>query len=127
MNLQSTQTMVLILDGNSEIGAQVRSNLCYLIWLRHLIRSRAVKNRIFFIRKYVFSCVHNMFELPSNISKAPSPRRIPNWTSGRRSGRMPIDILQNIRPDTGYPTTDFKSPYIQSIPSLTILIYSSIC
>ena len=32
----------LILDGNSEIGAHVRSNLCYLICLRHLIRPRAV-------------------------------------------------------------------------------------
>ena len=29
--------MVLTLDGNSEIGAHVRSNLCYLICLRHLI------------------------------------------------------------------------------------------
>ena len=29
--------MVLILDGNSEKGAQVRTNLCYLIWPRHLI------------------------------------------------------------------------------------------
>ena len=34
-------SMVLILDGNSEIGAHVRSNLCYFICLRHLIRSRA--------------------------------------------------------------------------------------
>ena len=30
--------MVLILDGNSEICAHVRSNLCYLIFSRHLIR-----------------------------------------------------------------------------------------
>ena len=33
--------MVLILDDNLEIGANVRSNLCYLICLRHLIRSEA--------------------------------------------------------------------------------------
>ena len=32
-------TMVLILDGNSELGAHVRSHLCYLICCRHLIRS----------------------------------------------------------------------------------------
>ena len=32
--------MVLILDDNSEIGVPVRSNLWYLICLRHLIRSR---------------------------------------------------------------------------------------
>ena len=38
--------MVPILDGCSEIVAYVRCNL-----LRHLIRSRAVTNRIFFISK----------------------------------------------------------------------------
>ena len=27
--------MVLVLDGNSEIGAHVRSYLCYLICIRH--------------------------------------------------------------------------------------------
>ena len=30
-------TMVLILDGNSEVGAHVRSNLCYLIRLALLL------------------------------------------------------------------------------------------
>ena len=30
--------MVLIIYGNSEIGAHVRSNLCYLICLRHSFR-----------------------------------------------------------------------------------------
>ena len=39
------QAVVLILDGNSEIGAHVKSNLCYLICLRRFIRSRAVKDR----------------------------------------------------------------------------------
>ena len=34
--------MVFTLDGNSEIVAHVWRNLCYLISLRHLIRSRAV-------------------------------------------------------------------------------------
>ena len=34
--------MVLILEGDSEIGAHVKSNLCYLICLRYSIRSRAV-------------------------------------------------------------------------------------
>ena len=29
--------MALILDGNSEIGAHVKSSLCYLICLRHMI------------------------------------------------------------------------------------------
>ena len=42
------QTMVLMLDGSSEIGKHRRSNLCYLICLRHLIRSRAVTNSMSF-------------------------------------------------------------------------------
>ena len=37
--------MVLILNFNSVIGAHVRSTICYLICLRHLIRSRTVTNR----------------------------------------------------------------------------------
>ena len=43
--------MVLILEGHSEIGAHVRSNPCYLICSRQLIRSIAVTNRIFFLSK----------------------------------------------------------------------------
>ena len=42
--------MVLTLDGNSEIGAHKSSNFCYLICLKHLIRSRAITYR-FFLRK----------------------------------------------------------------------------
>ena len=34
--------MVLILDGNSGIGAQVSSNLCYLICLRYLREGRSI-------------------------------------------------------------------------------------
>ena len=37
--------MVPILDGNSEIDAHARTYLCYIICLRHLIRSGAAKNR----------------------------------------------------------------------------------
>ena len=33
---------VLILDGNSEMCAPTRSNLCYWISLRHMIRTSAV-------------------------------------------------------------------------------------
>ena len=40
--------MVLILDGNSERGAHIRSNICFFICLKHLIRSIAVANRFFF-------------------------------------------------------------------------------
>ena len=39
--------MALILDGNAEIVVHARSNLCYLICLRHLIRSKAGTNWIF--------------------------------------------------------------------------------
>ena len=53
---------LLILDGISEIGAYVRSNLCYLICLRHLNRSREVTNSIFLSEKTYFpSCVHTIF------------------------------------------------------------------
>ena len=41
-------TMVPILDGNSHVSAHLRSNPCYLICLRPLIRSRAVTLWIFF-------------------------------------------------------------------------------
>ena len=55
-------TMLLILDGNSEIGTHVTSNLCYLACLKYLIRSRAATKRIFFFRKDIFSlCARNMF------------------------------------------------------------------
>ena len=51
-------SMVFLLDGNSVIGAHVESNLCYLKCLRHLIRSRAVINRMFFSKETYFpSCV----------------------------------------------------------------------
>ena len=44
--------MVLIIEGDSEIGAHPWSNPGYLIWLRHLLRSRAKdgqaeKNKVF--------------------------------------------------------------------------------
>ena len=60
--------MVLIKDGNTEIGA--RNNPFYVVCLRHFISSRAVTNRIFFSPKrpiyiYMFA---TSFELPSDIS-----------------------------------------------------------
>ena len=58
--------MVLILDGYSEIGAQVRSDLGYLICLRHLFKSRTVTN---LKESHIFlhTCA-KCSELPSNIS-----------------------------------------------------------
>ena len=50
-----SERLVLNLDGNSEIGAPARSNMSYLIFLKHLIRSRAATNRTYKIRKDIFS------------------------------------------------------------------------
>ena len=67
--INSASPRVLILDGNSEhvthpwrkMGAQVRSNLCYLICLRHLIRSREEAHLIFSSKKTNYpACVRNM-------------------------------------------------------------------
>ena len=57
----NVKCMVLILDCKSEIGAHIRSNPCYLICLRQLIRSRAGENPILF-RKDQFSlmCAQNV-------------------------------------------------------------------
>ena len=49
--------MVLILYGNLEIGANIKI-FCYLIWIRHLSRLRAVTNRISFLRKDLFFFMH---------------------------------------------------------------------
>ena len=59
--------MVLILDGNSEIGAHVRSNLCYLICLGHWIRSRVVINRDFFYEKNPILFMHAQFILSYHL------------------------------------------------------------
>ena len=47
--------MVLILDGKLDTGAHVMNNLCYLICLRRLNKSRVVTNRTFFSDKTFFS------------------------------------------------------------------------
>ena len=46
---------------------RTRSNLSYLIWLKHLIRSRAVTNWIFFLRTF-FSFMRARSDLPPKIS-----------------------------------------------------------
>ena len=56
--------MVLMLFGHSEIGAQVRSNLFYLICLRHLIRSIVVTNQLFLLfQKDFFSSMRILFSI----------------------------------------------------------------
>ena len=58
--------MVLLLDGNSEIGAHLRSDIVNSM---HLIRSRAVANLKFIPEKpfFLHTCAI-CFELPSDIS-----------------------------------------------------------
>ena len=46
--------LTMVLDGNSDIGAHVYSNLFYLICFRHLIWPRAVTNRIFSSKNLFF-------------------------------------------------------------------------
>ena len=59
--------LVLILNGNSEIGAHVKSNLCHLNCLMHLNRSKAVTTRIFSLCQKLHVCA-TCSKLPSNIS-----------------------------------------------------------
>ena len=63
---ESGLNMVLILDSSFEIGAHASCILCYLICLWHLIRLRAVSNKISFLRKDLFSLMHAQHVL-SNI------------------------------------------------------------
>ena len=57
-----------MLDGNSEIGAHVRSNLWYLTCVRLLISSRAGTNRVFLPELIIHHACATLNELPSNIS-----------------------------------------------------------
>ena len=67
----SIHTMVLILDGNSEIGAPVRRNPFYKNFLRHFIRSRAVTNRLIFLRKDLFSFMRAQHVLSYHLMQVP--------------------------------------------------------
>ena len=53
--------MVLTLDGNSETGAHVGSNLCYLICLRHFFIESNHKYDFFPEKTFFPSFVRNMF------------------------------------------------------------------
>ena len=52
---------------SQKIGAHVWGTLCYLICLRHLIRSKTVTNQILFLRKDLFSYMRAQHELASSI------------------------------------------------------------
>ena len=72
-------SMLLILYGsNSDICGHLSSNLCYLIYLRHFIRSREVTNRI--VTPKILPLIHAWVacsELQSNISTVRVSNKIP--------------------------------------------------
>ena len=73
LHLNPKKPMVLIFDGNSDIGSHVRSNFCYLICIMHFVRSSAVTNRILQkIPIFLHACA-TCSELPSNISVMQTP------------------------------------------------------
>ena len=57
----------LRLDGNSEIGAHVKSLLCYLICVSHLIKSRAVTDFSLLKTIFLHACATRSW-LPSNVN-----------------------------------------------------------
>ena len=59
--------VILMLDGDSEIVAHVKRNICYSICLRHLSRSRAVKIIFFICPIFLHACA-TCGELPSYVS-----------------------------------------------------------
>ena len=62
--------VLIILVVNSKIGAHVKSNLYYLICLRHFIRSSAAKNRIF-LRKALLSIMRAQHFLSYHLIYVP--------------------------------------------------------
>ena len=81
-------TMVFRLDGNSEIGAQAKCHLFYLIYLMHFI-SRAVTNRIFFQQK-LFSFIRSQHVLSYH------PIYVPwQWTDDQKSEQRTVYLFIN--------------------------------
>ena len=72
--------VVTILDGNSEIGAHVWSDLGCLICLNNLFRLKVVTNLIFF-RKYLFFLIPAQQVLSNHLILLP-------W-QGRSGGEVP--------------------------------------
>ena len=60
--------MVVILDGNSEIGTYVWSAIGNLICLRHMLMWTAVANLNFVNRSFFLPCCTALSEFPSNVS-----------------------------------------------------------
>ena len=58
--------MVLLLDGNSETGTHVISNLCYLICLRHLV-DLDQSQIAFFLLKDLFYFMRAQYVMPYHL------------------------------------------------------------
>ena len=71
---KSTNSMVFILDGSSEINTHVRRNLWYLICFKHLIVSRVVTNLFFLSPKSLFPSKHAHHVLSYHLIQVPWPR-----------------------------------------------------
>ena len=94
--------MVLILVGNSETGAHVRSNHCYSICQRHLIISKADADLFFLVGIVLFSsCVRNMipFIISTMFSRLKSVIGRPNLMCCRSNDCdlhfMPLKLCPN--------------------------------
>ena len=61
--------MLRISDGNPEIGAHIRRNLCHLICLRHLDLEQSQKD--FFVREVLFSFMHAQHVLSYHLISVP--------------------------------------------------------
>ena len=68
--IHNTDCVMVILDGNSEIVLQIRSNLFYLKCSRHLIRSKSChKSDDLYPKRPLFLHKRALYiEVPSNIS-----------------------------------------------------------
>ena len=97
---RKNQTMVLILDGDSEIEAHVRLPLCYLICLRHLIRSGGAT-----IQKYLVSFMRAQHVRSYLLIYVPWFRRTDCW----RCQRMPwTDKITNFCPSRAHCSMSYR-------------------
>ena len=60
--------MVLVLEGNTEIGAHIRSNLCFLMFKAFDVIKGSDKSYFFTMKALSLHACATCSELPSNIS-----------------------------------------------------------
>ena len=99
---------VLTLDSNSEIGAHVRSKLCYLTCLSHLIKSRPVTSQFGFVfseKKCFPSCIFVMLNMSFYQTIRMKSTLVPCATITEKCGFYALDFLFQ-------STTIFKSLFL---------------